>query len=64
MSDEIFHEYVEGAIVCPWCGHEITDLHPYYERREGYINCHSCGKSFRYEGIATFEWSTERKEGA
>lgn len=53
----------EDEIVCPYCGHRMTDDEGYFEREgDGEYDCDECGKTFNFTVNIEVTYSTSRKE--
>lgn len=58
---KIDHEYTD-EIVCPYCGHQMTNSWDYDDY--GDIDCPKCNKLFEYDRIPIVDcsYSTSKKE--
>jgi predicted RNA-binding Zn-ribbon protein involved in translation (DUF1610 family) len=53
------HEFTD-EIVCPWCGHEISDSWE-VEADDGDYECPECGNEFCYCREVSVTYSTSKK---
>lgn len=58
--EDIDHDHTDD-IVCPYCSHEHNDSDELADgEREGVLDCHECGKSFRYTADYSVSFCTEK----
>ncbi len=62
MADlsEIDHEGTDN-IICPYCGHEHTDLGTERDMEEDEADCEDCGRFFDYQRLISVEYTTYKK---